>query len=154
MINKTHLRKMVYKVLVDSNTYSQAALNIVLGTIATESQAGTFFYQLGEGPALGFGQIEPATERDIWRYLNDINHNMRNVVVKMTGVTGPNEEELLYNLKYQILLIRIKYWMQPEPLPPAGDIFALGEYYKKYYNTAGGKGSAEKFVIDFKNMVA
>ena len=45
------------------------------------------------------------------------------------------------------------YYRHPEPLPVPGDVEALGHYYKKYFNTALGKGSAEEFVRNYKRHV-
>ena len=66
MIDKTQLRTLVKDVLTFLNLHSQAAEDLVMGTIAQESRMGTYIRQLGNGPALGISQMEPATHNDIW----------------------------------------------------------------------------------------
>ncbi|MHC5804382.1 hypothetical protein ACYTX7_09245, partial [Streptococcus pyogenes] len=45
--------------------YSEAADQLILGTIFQESRA-KYLKQLGNGPALGVIQMEPNTYNDIW----------------------------------------------------------------------------------------
>jgi hypothetical protein len=37
-----------------------------------------------------------------------------------------------------------------DPIPPAGDIAAMAQYWKTHYNTAGGAGSAAQFVANWE----
>lgn len=47
-------------VLRDFDLYSENAVNLILGTIAVESNMGRYYYQVN-GPAIGIGQMEPNT---------------------------------------------------------------------------------------------
>ena len=51
---------------------STSAVELLLGTMATESWAGTYIKQIKNGPALGVYQMEPATHDDI--VINYLNH--------------------------------------------------------------------------------
>ena len=43
--------------------------------------------------------------------------------------------------------------MMPEKLPNSYDIEGLAKYWKKYYNTEGGKGTVEKFIEKYEKYV-
>ncbi|KAK3739948.1 hypothetical protein QZH41_012800 [Actinostola sp. cb2023] len=47
---------------------------------------------------------------------------------------------------YSGLAARLLLATIPVPIPPAENILAQGEYWKKYYNTPAGKGTVQKFV--------
>ncbi len=65
MLNIKHFREQIIRpVLVRLDMHSEAAENLVLGTAIHESNL-THLVQLGGGPALGFYQMEPATEWDL-----------------------------------------------------------------------------------------
>ena len=128
--------------------HSEAAENLLIGTAMHESAKLKYIKQIN-GPALGFFQIEPMTHADVWRYLNtrsDIAAKVRMLAsYQYVGEHIP-DSELMTNLRYSTAICRIKYWMIPEPIPPADDIEALGRYYKVYYNTKLGKATAQDFV--------
>lgn len=119
-----------------------AAVNLLLGTAAQESAFGTYLRQLGGGPALGAFQMEEATFE--W---------LRGKYGVELYLHGNEFEELEWNLQLAILLARLRYWVVPEPLPSAYDIPGMARYYKKYFNTATGKGTAEEFEENYRRYV-
>ena len=67
MIDKAQLTDYIIKpTLLQIGLFNHTAVNLLLGTCAQESRMGTYVHQLGNGPALGIYQIEPATHNDIW----------------------------------------------------------------------------------------
>ncbi|WCP84205.1 hypothetical protein PQE20_27390 (plasmid) [Vibrio harveyi] len=143
---------------------SLAAQQLLIGTCAVESNAD-FIAQIGNGPARGIFQMEPATHKDIWlNYLKyrDVYRETAGDLLSgmefdyMTHTKGSDEgfdmianQSLTSNLLYQAVMCRIHYLRVKEPLPPANDIEALGAYWKKHYNTHLGSGTVKKFIDAF-----
>ncbi len=142
MINTNDLKSRVIEpILRDAHLYSESAVNLLLGTAAVESHMGTYFMQGGGGPAVGIFQMEPATE-----------HYM----VVLGALCSPYKHRsdiLFWNLRYAALMCRMHYYRKSEPLPEADDIRALGDYWKKHYNTVKGAGTVDKFVESYKRFV-
>ncbi len=163
-MNATQLLDLVIRpTLREISLHSEAAEQLVLGTIYQESR-GEYLKQLGNGPALGLIQMEPATHDDIWlNYLayhprlkpaimDLISHNVRQRVFKgkcPTQAFVPPATELIANLKYAVAMCRVHYLRVPHALPPAGDIDALAQYWKDFYNTALGRGRASEFINNY-----
>lgn len=138
------------KALDPTVPYSVQAVELLLGTAATESHMGQYLRQLGGGPALGMWQMEQATERDIW--LNYLRYN-RELGQIVRGWKKDSIDELVWNHSYACAMARIHYRRVPKPLPPAGDIEGQARYWKRYYNTELGKGTVEKYLEDWKEYV-
>lgn len=108
---------------------------------------------MGNGPALGLLQMEMPTAKDVlFRYVAQKDHEFRNRVQDATLLIEPwlfsdsaLEAHLIANLRLQVVLGRIKYYMVPEALPKHGDIQGMAAYWKKHYNTYLGKGTEEEF---------
>lgn len=142
------LRLVVVPALKSLDMDSPIGRALVMGTAAQESRL-TYLAQIGGGPALGLWQMEPATFRDI--HENWLRH--RPTVVSrldmMRTSRSPDPVELSWNLRLGAAMCRIHYrrfsgW--PETQDPA----ELGEYWKAYYNTPQGKGTAEEFAENFE----
>lgn len=134
---------------LDENTCVQS-MELLLGTAATESRLGLWLRQLGGGPALGLYQIEPETEWDVWNNYLTFRPELRKTV---QGWSKGSEGELEYNHAYATAIARLCYRRAPAPLPAAGDREAQAAYWKKYYNTPLGKGTPEKYLKDWRDLV-
>lgn len=134
---------------LDEDTCVQA-MELLLGTAATESKMGLWLRQLGGGPALGLWQIEPATEWDVWNNYLAFRPGLRDVV---RGWSRGGDRELEYNHSYSCAIARLIYRRAPTPLPAAGDLEAQSKYWKRHYNTPLGKGTPEKYIADWKELV-
>ncbi|WP_394179647.1 hypothetical protein [Marinomonas posidonica] len=157
-LNLEQLREfVVIPTLSNLGMYSLAADQLIMGTITQESRA-VYLKQLGEGPALGIIQMEPATHHDIWvnfiHYKQALISDLRGLlsgeaddVYEVSGV--PDPLELVSNLKYAVAMCRVHYWRKPQSMPQANDIKALGEYWKDHYNTHLGAGTVEEFINNF-----
>ncbi len=161
-MNVQQLQELVVRpTLKEIGLHSEAAEQLVIGTICQESRC-EYIKQLGNGPALGLIQMEPNTHDDIWRNYLVYNPYLKPKVKDLISVRSrreaqeksprsfvPSATELIANLKYAVAMCRIHYLRVPEPLPNAGDIMALAEYWKKHYNTVHGKGHAAEFINNY-----
>lgn len=137
----------------DFGLYSEATINLMLGTAITESKLSALL-QYGGGPALGLFQIEPLTLDDIYhRYLQreDKKELLQKVHQFMTarGI----REQVISNLPFAVIMARVRYLMVPEALPSYDDIDGLAKCWKKHFNTPGGKGETYEFVENYKYHV-
>jgi hypothetical protein len=173
MIDCEHLKKyIITPVLEELGLFSDAAVNLLLGTAAQESALGLYLHQI-HGEALGIYQIEPSTYHDLFenyfpKYI-EMEHALsegqyKKDVEKRIGFLAvldkfdlPNKEyfeyNLIGNLYYSTAIARIIYYRVPEQLPEANDIQSLAKYYKKYYNTENGKASVSSFVRNYEKYV-
>jgi len=156
-LDKDQFEYLIRRVLTELNMYSMSAVNLLLGTAAQESGFGTYLRQIGDGPALGVFQMEPATEKDIW--INYLAHreDLAETVWQVAGAAydvGPVLISALEaNLSYQVAMARIHYRRVPEPLPPHDNVEALGRYWKKHFNTSLGRGTVAEFVRNYKKYI-
>lgn len=144
------LRRRVIRPACDHlGLWSQAAENLLWGTANYESEL-LFLEQQGGGPALGLWQIEPATRRDLYdRWLTRRPHLREKLRALVAPVPKP-EKQLATNLMYACAVARLIYYRRPEPLPHADDIEGLAAYWKQWYNTPAGAGSAARWVLKYR----
>lgn len=129
--------------------YSKAAENLLVGTALQESGL-VHLKQLGNGPALGFYQIEPATHKDIWKNFVSYREDLGKLMLHYVTMSPELDYQLMTNMVYATIIARLVYYRVSEPLPQADDIEALGAYWKKHYNTIKGKGKASEWVEKYK----
>jgi len=142
IINPT-LRKM--------DLYSPAASNLLLGTAVQESRL-KFLRQLGNGPAIGVYQMEPATFRDIHRNYFTHRYDLFEKVDQFRGDMGA-DFALQFNFEYATAMARIHYFRFKEPLPDPECVGLLARYWKKYYNTSEGKGTEVEFIKNYEKYI-
>lgn len=142
-LNPVHFRDLVHRSLLrrDGGTgflYSPDAEELVLGTVAKESDFGTHLRQLSGGPGLGIGQIEPSTFE--WM--------VREWVARYPELAGRRHAEVEWDLDLSIFVVRLRYKVAPPELPSRFDPLAMGRYWEKWYNTLVGPrgGTPEDFV--------
>lgn len=155
MIDIPQFRKnIIVPALTVIGAHSDAAEELVLGTALQESRL-QYIKQLGNGPALGFFQMEPATHDDIWiNYLafqDDLKTKLLTLAAPSNGQVSSNE--LMGNLWYAAAMCRIHYRRVADPLPQAGDVPGMASYWKEHYNTHLGAGTEEEYEeVWFANM--
>ena len=137
------IRPTLYKL----DLYSLEAEELLLLTAAQESKLGYYLKQVG-GPALGIYQIEPATHRDILRYLYH-KPELRDIIDSLA--TSANDSELIWNLAYSTAIARVKYLMVPEAIPLT--LEGQARYYKQYYNTPLGRATEDEAIKNYINYV-
>ena len=120
---------------------SPVAAGLVFATIAQESLVGTWLAQSG-GPAIGIGQIEPATLAGLKSALTP----KLSSALFAISTPEPWATQVYTNLKLATALVRVFYWQLPFPLAPALSVNWLWNTYKTYYNTAAGAAQMGEFV--------
>ena len=140
IIKPTHL-------YMGSNYESKNANFLSLCTAAIESNCGYYIKQVG-GPALGIWQMEPETFHDIFNNCDALRDN--NFGYEISALRTDYELEdsplsLITSPMYACATARLKYSMDPMPLPDHNDIGAVYNYYKRIYNTPLGASTFEKF---------
>jgi len=151
IIKPTHL-------YMSANYESKNANFLSLCTAAIESDCGYYIKQVG-GPALGIWQMEPDTHSDIWAecdaLYDDLGQEIASLSVngvdKEKGHTFDGCSDLIVSPMYACAMARLKYSMDPKPLPDHNDIKAVYEYYKRIYNTPLGASTYEKFLSALAN---
>lgn len=141
--DRRQFRDLIERSLYRRDLHSPAAVNLLLGTAAKESDFGTFLRQLGSGPARGAFQVEPGT----FGWLRD------DYGARYRDLIGRTFDELEWDLDLGIVVARLRYRVVPEPLPGPDDIDAMAAYWKQYYNTHKGKGTVEQFVQKYHQYV-
>lgn len=138
--------------------HSPAAEQLIVGTIYQES-AAKFLKQIGGGPALGVIQMEPATYKDIWNNYLAYKRSLANKITELASMESldedmrPHETQLITNLSFAVAMCRAHYLRKKPPLPKAGDIEGLAQYWKEHYNTHLGAGTVEDFIDNFPTEV-
>lgn len=151
MIDIDQFRDLVIEPTLEHlGLYSVAATELVLGTALQESRL-TYIKQLGNGPAVGLFQMEPATHKDIWenflRYRSDLTDKVRELAGQ---VATPAPEEMIWNMRYACAMCRVHYRRVREPLPTAGDRPSQAAYWKQHYNTPLGRGTQTEYIENWE----
>lgn len=120
---------------------SPAAINLVAGIGLAES--GYITRHQVDGPALGFWQMEPATEWDCWDNFISYRPSLAKLVDIVAYPDDPSSSLLVTNDNYAAAMCRVRLLRVPEPLPDADCAVALCAYWRKYYNTYLGKGEVD-----------
>lgn len=160
MLDKDHLKAYVEEVLnfLEPEIQSgQFHVDLIMLTIATESLLGEYAQQV-RGPAKGIVQMEPFTETDIW---NNYLKYRQPLAKKVQQLKDKQDlDPLRFNLRYQIAMARVLYDRKKLVAPVAGepstnvsyDLY-LAQMWKKHYNTHLGKGTVEKAVQHYNDLV-
>lgn len=145
----TDVIKPVLIALGLDETDIRPATELLLGTALQESGL-KFRTQIGGGPALGLFQMEGPTHDDIWENFLKFRKPLADKVREFNTNAQPSAADLVNNDRYAAAMARVDYFRMGQivgetPIPAAGDIAAMGAYWKKFYNTAGGAGAAGEF---------
>jgi len=140
------LTTVIRPTLIEIGLQSTAAEQLLLGTAMQESEL-VHRRQLGNGPARGFFQMEPATHNDIWenflKFKKDLAKKVTNL---MSSPTADKIEQLETNDRYACAMARVHYLRAKGALPAANDIKGMANYWKQHYNTPLGAGKPAEFI--------
>jgi hypothetical protein len=154
MINAKQLRLNVIRPTLEAaGLWSFSAESLLLGTAAQESGMGQYIVQLGNGPARGIFQMEPATLNDIYDNYLSYRPDLQGKVDAFLSPALSKVDNLTCNIAYATLMCRVHYMRVKAPLPGAQDIEAMARYWKQYYNTPLGKGTESEFVENYHRYV-
>ena len=137
--------------------WSKSAEILLTGTFLVESN-GIYLKQI-TAPTTGgqgFFQIEPATHRDVKKWLNAyINKQLLDYILAACyiSILPTDDDVLVYNLRYATLIARLVYHRSPKPLPAEHDARAMAEYHKTVYNTLLGKAAVETNTRIFERVI-
>lgn len=146
--------QVIEPVLHHLDLHSKAAVNLLLGVCAVESDSGEYLVQLNSGPAKGIFQMEPATRKDIDNNFLKYRPVLRGLV-RDYAVSGLNlDDQLVFNLAYAVAMARVHFYRVPDALPDHDDLIGLAGYWKKHYNTVLGAGTVDHFIDKFPAKVA
>lgn len=138
----------------DERLASEPSVNLMMGTAAQESDLGFFLRQHPTGPGKGFWSVEDATHDDVWRYLRrDSNAELARRVLALARhkTDRPPHTELITNPLYSCAIVRIKYWMRPEPIPAT--LEGQADYWDWYYNCNDNHGTPEQYLDSYRKFV-
>lgn len=139
---------IVVPALKEIGLHSDAAVELVLGTAIQESRL-QYLKQLGNGPALGVFQMEPATHNDIWQNYLKYKADLAVKVGRLAHTIAPHA--LATDLLYAAAMCRVHYLRVPAALPPQGDYEAQAAYWKEFYNTHLGAGTEEEYLENWQS---
>jgi len=160
MLNQLDIEALIETVLKGLGMFSEDAAAMVFRTGMVESKYQHLRQKIGRGDRIGvarsFFQIEPWVARsiinDYIKYRKTIRQDLERICMcDLSKMDDENESEILDlqlmgNIPLGIALCRLKYRPVPKAIPAKSDLSGQAEYWKKHYNTAGGKGSINKFI--------
>lgn len=121
---------------------------LLLATAIVESDLRAR-YQDGGGDAIGLFQVEYGTYRDLWHRAIRYKHpRLYKAMRARFGEPHSDEirfEDLQKNDIVGAIFARVKYFESGAEIPDAANPDAQAAVYKKYYNTAAGRGDTENF---------
>lgn len=165
MIDSTQLREhIIIPVLKELGHFSLEAEEILVMTVATESDGGKYVKQLGGGPAVGPYQMEPETHDDIWNHYLEYQEGLANKILGFAIEGGysslydfdkarPKATQMAGNLYYATAMARAHYLRVSEPIPRHNHKESLAAYYKEYWNTYEGDATIEKTLNDYESYL-
>ncbi|QDP54496.1 MAG: hypothetical protein Unbinned5336contig1001_28 [Prokaryotic dsDNA virus sp.] len=137
------IKRIIESTLKKVDLYSQEAASLIYETGMAESRY-VALEQSGGGPALGFFQCEPATLHDCIDNYIKYRPELQESLSSLGFLADDPEYSLQTNIAVQVYFCRIKYRRDKEPIPKT--LKGRAEYWKKVYNTEGGKGTVEHYM--------
>lgn len=133
--------------------YTKGSEDLLLCIACAESGCGEYAKQV-RGPARGIFQMEPRTETDIIERFLASRPMMATLVKRlMLGMSNDSPEPLLWSPLYAAVMARIRIYRTPDRVPQPNEytstdnyVMALGELWKRRYNTERGKGTIDGFM--------
>tara|TARA_Y100000310_G_C20643172_1_gene795096 strand:- start:218 stop:712 length:495 start_codon:yes stop_codon:yes gene_type:complete len=163
-MNIKDLKRFTENILRETELFTPDAVSLLLSTAAQES-GFNYLYQMGEGPARSYWQVEPATALDNFTNYLDFRPELKKTILdacflpsyifdELTNQDLPRLSNILErNTAFALLMARIKYYRIAEKIPKRGNIGAMAKYWKDYYNTASGKGSEDEFIKNYYRLL-
>ena len=142
---KENLKEIIDWTLKKLNMESEDAADLIFKTGNAET-GYRILRQMGNGPAVGFWQVEKDTIKDIWDNFVSFRKELKGKLLMLGFNEAEQEMSVLSSLALQIAMCRITYWRYPKRLPKKGDLQGQAEYWKKAYNTELGKGTVSHFI--------
>ena len=140
-IDQQQIREYIIRpALIPHGMWTKSSEELLMLTGAKESQLGYYIHQLGAGPALGLWQVEP----DTFDWMKVVFPSL------LANRTAP---EMVYDLRLNVLVARLRYYVDPQALPHYTDVAGMAEYWKRIYNTTKGKGTVAEAIASYNKYV-
>jgi hypothetical protein len=152
-LTPAQLRTTIQTALKQLNLYSADAEELLMATCAQESHLGEYRRQLGNGPAMGIYQMEPATFNDIQANYLAYKPSLAAEIAAFASTCPPRPVELIANDAFATAMARTHYLRAPEALPPATDLGAIWNLYKLRWNTPAGAATEGQFRANYARYV-
>jgi hypothetical protein len=146
---------LITDTLLDIGLHSEDAVQLLLLTVAVESDFGSARRQRGGGPGLGVYQIEPTTHNWlVGSYLTSLHKKLPNLKESVSKYTTAwQAQEVTDNDRYATCVARLKYLSIPHPLPRAGDVKGMAYYWKHWYNASPRGTPVEEAIRKYARYV-
>jgi len=149
-MNYNKFKKLTYNTLelmsdlTPYNFNSENAIELICMIAAHQSRQFKRRKQVGaDKPALGLTQIELSTFRTVQEHCDKYQ-----LVIDKLGL-----DKSFNNIEKSdflcIVITRLRLSMDTRPLPSAGDLMAMSEYCKEFWNTKLGEATPEKYLNDY-----
>ncbi len=142
------LSGVIMPVLAGLGMDSPSAAKLLMMTACHESMGFCYRTQVN-GPALSYFQVEPNTLDDLYKNYLAYRPRRQAQLDAYLPVGMSHLEALEADDAYACAAARMIYARVAEALPNVRDDMALAEYAKRYWNTAFGKATPEKYLADF-----
>ena len=142
---KKQIRDIIEWSLKKMDLYSKDAADLVYKTGNAETSY-KHLKQMGDGPALGFWQVEPATLIDTIDNYVKYRPKLEKGLISLGYDRRDIEMRVMSNIALQVAFCRLKYRRDKYPLPKANDLQGQAECWKRVYNTHLGKGTIKHFM--------
>ena len=139
------IEKIAYWTLKKLDMYSKDALAMVMRTGMAET-GFRHLKQMGDGPALGFFQVEPKTIMDTMENYVKYRPKIQDSLSELGYIENDVVYRVMSNIALQVAFCRLKYRRDRFALPKRTDLDKQAEYWKRVYNSALGKGTVEHFI--------
>jgi hypothetical protein len=125
--------------------YNEKVIKLLIGTVAAESYCGRVCESEVNDADFGIFQINIYNEQDIWENYLKYNPALKKKVEDVFIDSWSREDNLKYNLSYQIICAYLTYQRKGAIFPVNDDVWTLSYYWKSAYNTSLGEGSTQHF---------
>ena len=122
--------------------YNSNLVDLLMETMAVESNMGMYDRQIGGGPALGVYQMEPAT-------LQCLKDNY----IKYHPEFKQYSEGSLLDMKYATMVCALQYLRYIDIIDIPGTRWGWWLVYKKYYNSYKGKTTKEAYMSKARRYI-
>jgi len=139
------IKSIIDWTLKKMDMYSQDAAAMIYRTGMAETSY-KHLSQMGDGPAIGYFQLEPETMKDIMKNYVAYRKPILESLKSLGYAEDDSEYRVKSNIALQVAFCRLKYKRDPFPLPLWWNTKDQADYWKRVYNTELGKGTIEHFL--------
>ncbi len=99
--------------------------------------------------------MEPATYEDLRKRMYSDHKQLHDAIKNYLrfDIFPLKADFLMGNLTASVIFCRLKYYLDPDPLPAADDAPNFAAYYKRVYNTSKGKADFYDCTNIFKSVI-